>query len=356
MVDNTIQQPTRRQVLQTGSVVAGAAVAGCLGGSDDDTLGYISRGGITQDAERELFEEWSADSGIDVTHQEVADDAEMVELIAANPNDFDFANLVSWAYELNRLEHDEGLFAEIDVDRVPNYDNVDDAWQSAPLVDDNPYGIFYYISTQGLIYNTEHGDISSWEDMKDEEYDGELTLQDSAVSRFGNSCASLGYDIAEAANDDDLYEDAVAEMEDQHENVFTYWTAGDEFMRLLREEQAAVSEGWGGRAENLQEDGYPVEYVIPEEGCITWSTAFSIVEESDMKEEVYDLLDFIYERENAVELAQTHKYPVPLEDPPEEITERAEYTEDPDDLVWIDWSDIVPLQEELEQRHNEIQS
>ncbi|WP_083912449.1 ABC transporter substrate-binding protein [Natronolimnohabitans innermongolicus] len=356
MAGDTNSQSTRRQVLQTSGAVVGVGIAGCVGGSDDDTLSYISRGGITQDAERELMAEWSEESGIDVTHQEVADDTEMVELIAANPNEFDFTNPVSWAFELNRLEHDEELFAEIDLDQVPNYDNVADNWQSAPLVEDNPYGIFYYISTQGLIYNTEHADVSSWDDIKDDEYDGQVTLQNSAVSRFGNSCASLGYDITEAANDDDLYEDAIAEMEEQHQNVFTYWTAGDEFMRLLREEQAAVSEGWGGRAENLQEDGQPVEYVIPEEGCITWSTAFVVVEESDMKEEVYDLLNFIYERDNAVELTQAHKYPIPLEDPPDEITERAEYTEDPDDLVWIDWSDIVPLQQDLEQRHNEIQS
>ncbi|WP_394295416.1 hypothetical protein [Natronolimnohabitans innermongolicus] len=145
-------------------------------------------------------------------------------------------------------------------------------------------------------------------------------------------------------------------MAELHENVFTYWVAGDEWMRLLREEQAHLVEGWGGRTETLMEDGNPVDYVILEEGCLTYATGFAIVDESDMKEEVYDLLNFIYERENAVSLSLGHNYPVQLEGPPEEITERFDYVESPDDVVWFNWEEILPIQDEIEGRFDQIKS
>ncbi|WP_226482725.1 ABC transporter substrate-binding protein [Natrinema amylolyticum] len=300
--------------------------------------------------------EWSDESGVDVTHQEVADDTEMLELISANPEEFDFTNPVPAAFAQHRLLYDEELFTEIDYGEIPNYDNIKDSWQEAPFLQGHDYGTFYYNNSQGIAYNTEHAEPTSWEDVKDPDHEGSLTLHDNAIARFANTCAQLDIDPGEAANDDALLDEVYNEMEELHQNVFTYWAAGDEWMRLLREEQAHVVEGWGGRTETLEEDGNPVSYVIPEEGCLTYATAFAVVEESDMKEEVYDLLNFLYERENAASLSLGHNYPVQLEDPPEEITNRYDYVEDPDDVVWFDWEQILPIQDELEQRFNQVKS
>ncbi|THE64023.1 extracellular solute-binding protein [Salinadaptatus halalkaliphilus] len=348
---------SRRHVLQTGATVTGIAVAGCLGGGGDGSIGYISRGGTTQDTEREVMEQWSEESGVEIEHQEVADDTEMITLIAENPDEFDLTNPAPWGFTLHELEHDGELFAPIDFDQIPNYDDIADPWQNAPFIEGRDYGAFYYISTQGIGYNTDEIDeITSWDDIKDDDLDGQLALFDSAPARFGNSCANLGLDPGEAAQDDDLLDDVIDEMEEQHQNAFGYWGAGDQLMQWMREEQAYAACAWGGRIENLREDGYPMEYVIPDEGCVTWSTAFTIVEGTDMREEVHDLLNFLYEEENAIQLSTGHQYPIPFEDPPEEMTERADYTEHPDDLTWIDWDAILPVQDDLELAHDEIKA
>ncbi|THE64048.1 extracellular solute-binding protein [Salinadaptatus halalkaliphilus] len=353
-VSNT-RAVSRRRLLQTGVVASGIAITGCLGGTDQ-TLGYISRGGITQEAERDVMEQWSEESGIEVTHQEAADDTEMLELIAENPEEFDFTNLVPAAFSQHRVFHDEELFAEIDYGEIPNYDNIKDSWQDAPFLQGHDYGTFYYNNSQGIAYNTEHVEPTTWEELKDEEYEDVISLHDNAVSRFANTCAMADIDPAEAVHDDELFDEVFEEMEEFHPNVVTYWAAGDEWMRLLREEQTYAVEGWGGRTENLQDDGLPMEYVIPDEGCLTYSTGFAIVEESDMKDEVYDLLNYFYERENAVELTLGHGYPVQLEDPPEEITNRQDYTDHPDDVLWFDWDQIYPELERIEQRFNELKA
>ncbi|THE64049.1 extracellular solute-binding protein [Salinadaptatus halalkaliphilus] len=354
-VGDNHQSVTRRQVLHTGAVGGAIAVTGCVG-SGDDSISYISRGGATHDAEREVMAEWSDESGIDVTHQEVADDTEMLELIAENPDEFDFTNPNQAAFAQHGLLYDEELFTEIDYGEIPNYDNIKDDWQDAPFLQGHDYGTFYYNNSQGIAYNTEHADPTSWEDIKDPDHEDVLTLHDNAIARFANTCAQLDLDPAQAVNDDALFEDVFDEMEALHENVFTYWAAGDEWMRLLREEQAYLVEGWGGRTETLMQDDHPVGYVIPEEGCLTYATGFAVVEASDMKDEVYDLLNFLYERENAVSLSLGHRYPVQLEDPPDEITGRYDYVDDPDEVVWFDWDEILPIQDELEERFNEVKS
>ncbi|ELY50408.1 hypothetical protein C493_19011 [Natronolimnohabitans innermongolicus JCM 12255] len=65
--------------------------------------------------------EWSEESDIEVTHQEVADDTEMLELIDANPEEFDFTNPVPAAFAQHSLLYDEELFTEIDFGEIPNY-------------------------------------------------------------------------------------------------------------------------------------------------------------------------------------------------------------------------------------------
>ena len=360
-MDNNSQLSRRRYLELTGASATATALAGCVGDivGGGDTIRWVSRGGSTQDAERELWEKWSEESGITVEHQEVADDTEMMNLIAENPGEIDFTNPSSWGYAYEQFEFDGELLTDLDLGEIPNYEEmVQDDWQEAPLVADNPKGIFYYTSTQGIGYNTEAVDeIASWEDLKDNQFDDGITLFDSGPARFGNACATLGLETEEAAQDDDLFEDVMQEIEEQHVNAFNYWTTGDEFMRLLREERAMVAEAWGGRCNVLEEDGYPIDYTHTDDGCVTWSNGFSICEESENKEACYEAINWYYEeRDRIVEHNANFYYPTPIKDPPEEITQLHDYADDPNDLVWIDWETLLPRFEELEQRLAEIQA
>lgn len=67
----------------------------------------------------------------------------MLELISENPGEFDFTNLVPAAFSQHRVFYDEALFAEIDYEEIPNYDNIKDSWQDAPFLQGHDYGTFY---------------------------------------------------------------------------------------------------------------------------------------------------------------------------------------------------------------------
>ncbi|THE63618.1 extracellular solute-binding protein [Salinadaptatus halalkaliphilus] len=360
---NPTRSVSRRTYLQLGAGAGAVALAGCTGGGNgggSETITYLNRGGVIQDAEQAVLEEWEEESGIEIEYQAAAQDTEMFDQISANPGSFDLVSLSPYGYALNEAHPDfaeTDYLADIDYDQVPNYtDNIQEEWREIEFLQGHDKGLFYHISTQGLGYNTEDvGDISSWEDIKDDDLEGEVTLFDSAPTRFGNCCAALGYQPAEVVEDDDMYDEVVAEMEAQHQNVYDYWMAGNDFMTDLREGEASAASAWGGRVEALHHDGHPMAYTVPDEGCIQWSVAFSILEESDMKEEVYDLLNWIYQEDIAIDMVEQHYYPIPLEGDHETMEGRFE-SMDADDVVSFDWTAVMPHLAEIEQTFNEIKA
>lgn len=359
--DRPSRTVSRRSYLKFGAGASAVALAGCMGGNGDgETLTYLNRGGVIEEAEREVLQEWEEESGATIEFEPAAQDTDMFERIAADPSAFDIVTLSPYGYALDAAHPDfaDGNYlADLEYDQVPNYEeNIQEEWRNAEFLQGHDKGMFYHISTQGLGYNTDVvGELTSWEDVKDPDLEGQVTLFDSAPTRFGNCCAALGYDPAEAAADEDMFDDVVQEMEEQQENVYRYWQAGDEFMTDLREEEAAIASAWGGRVEALYHEGVPVDYTVPEEGCIQWSVAFSILEESEMKEEAYDLLNWIYQEDVAQEMVEQHYYPIPLAGDVDGMDDRFESL-DADAVTSFDWAAVMPHLADIEQAFNEVKA
>ncbi|SEH14464.1 spermidine/putrescine transport system substrate-binding protein [Natronorubrum sediminis] len=351
--DNSHQSVTRRRALQLGATASSISLAGCFGGGGD-TIRFLSRGGTTQDAIADIMEKWSEDSGVTVEHQEASADQEMIEILSQNPGEIDLTDLSSTGLAHDTLQHDNELLHDFDYGEIPNYtENIRDDWQDAPPIEDRDDAIAFFASTHGLAYNTDEvDDPTSWDVM--DEYEGSLMLYNVSYARFGTAAIQLGYDPTEAIEDESTREEVWEQVSDHNDLVFDYWSGGDEFMRMLQEEQAYVCEAWGGRVEALHEDGYPVDYVIPDEGALTWSNWMNIPEASENKEDAYDLINWLYEPENGTELALDFKYSIPFEEPDEEMTELFEYVESPDDLTWIDFEVMFQHMDELEDTWAEI--
>ena len=341
-------------MLQAGAIVTGTAIAGCIGrGGGVDTISYIGRGGVTQDAMREVSGRWEEETGVTIEHSSVANDTEMMNVIEANPGDIDLCNPSPSGFALARADD---LLADLEYDELPNYfENIAEPWHSPPFLEGHDDGVYRYISSQGLAYNTEEVDpFTSWDEILKDDYEDAVSLHASPHGRFANAAAAAGEDLNLAPEDDDVWEAIQEKARQQHENIFTYWASGDEHMRLLREERAMISSAWGGRIRNLQQDGVPVEYFIPDEGAVTWSEGYAIPRNSEKQETAHDLLNWLYERENLVELSDLIGYPAPMDDPPEVVRELPDYTEHPDDLTWLDWDLMVPFTGELTEALAEI--
>lgn len=367
MVSNTDSQKsgkrpsaTRRRVLQSGAVVSALGVTGCLGGDgggSNDTLSYISLGGATQEASRQMFDRWSEESGVTVEHQEVSGNTELLNLISENPSNFDFTNLAHFGLAFERIQYDGELTQDIDTGEIPNYEeNIQDQWKNAPPIDGHSDGIFYYMSSQGIGYNEDHVDeITSWDDLKDPELEGNVALFNSAPTRFGSCCVATGYTASEALNDEAKLDEVFQEMAEQDENAFNYWEAGNQFMQWMREGQMHAGSAWGGRVQRLnEEEDLNTAYAVPEEGAVGHTNYFAMMEETDHEDHIYDLLNWLYDRDRAIELSTMHNYPLGVTDPPEELTSLFEFVESPDELLFLDWNAVVPELSMIQQRVTEV--
>lgn len=342
----------RRAFLATSGVAATMSVAGCLGG-DDDYIRYLGWGGNTQDSAAEIFDQWSEESGIEVRHESAGGDVEFISYLQQNQGEVDLFLPSSYGIHLARQED---LLADIEYDEVPNYaESLQEEWQEMPYIEGDAF--FRDALTQGYSVNTEEVDqeLTSWEDVKDEEFEDALALRDDAASRFTNAALSIEEDVNEIPDDDGLFDSVVEEIEEQHGNAFSLWGAGAEAMQYLREENAMVAEAWGGRTRALQQDGYEhVEYVIPDEGAATITEDYAIPAASEKKDNVYDLLNFAYERDNLVDISDMLGYPVPVVDTPDVITDLPDYVDDPDDLAWVDWSVVDPVIDDWQETFDEV--
>nr|WP_257628770.1 PotD/PotF family extracellular solute-binding protein [Haloplanus salinarum] len=347
----------RRSVLKTlGGGIAATGLAGCLGGGgggSTDTLRYLGWGGNTQDAAATAFEYWTEESGVEVEHQSAGGDSEFLSIIRENPGEIDLFMPTSFGVYTARQED---LLADINYDDLPNYqENIQQDWADRPYIDGD--AVFRDALTQGYAYNTEETDreMSTWDDIKADEFEDSLGLRDQATSRVTNAAASLGMNINDVPGNSDAVEQVRQELGEQHENTFGYWGAGAESIRWLREGTATVAETWGGRTRALQEEGYEeIEYVIPEGGTSTITEDWAIPASSENQDLVHDLLNHVFQRDIIVELSDNVGYPVPVQDPPEVIRNLPDYTESPDDLMWVDWGTVDPAVSDWQQMFQEV--
>jgi len=61
-------------------------------GGSGDTLQYLGRGGVTQEAFRNVISDWEDENDVTVQHTSVADDTEMVNVVSENPGGIDLCN------------------------------------------------------------------------------------------------------------------------------------------------------------------------------------------------------------------------------------------------------------------------
>lgn len=352
----------RRAFLAATTAAGFAATAGCLGGvtggggggGDPDFIRYIGWGGNTQDSAKQLFKKWSDETGIEVRHQTAGGDSAIVSQIKQNPGSFDFANLSSYGITLAR---NQDLLGAVNYDQLPNYtENIQEEFRNVEYVTraEQDDVIFRDPLTQGFAYNTEMVDreLTSWADLL--EVSGEISLRDDALSRFANTALDVGTSVTSILSQDSGgFEETASRMRELNGKVSTYWGSGAQAIRLLREGNVPLAEIWGGRTLALQKAGYDqMEYVLPEEGGFPVDENYVIPASSEKKETVHELLNWSYQRENAIELSNNLGYPIMVTDPPESITSLPDYAPSAEPYKWPDYSVVLP---ELERLQSEFQ-
>lgn len=372
---------SRRDVLTMTGTGTIAGLAGCLGGGNGGGNGnggngngngggngngsgssgggeirFLGFGGNTQEAQMSVFEPWAEETGVDVRGTEAGGTAEMISLIQQNPGSFDIVALNDTGMARAKQED---VIEPIDLSMVPNYEeNIKESARSLSFnVDGNDtLGLIRENGATGYAYNTEQIDeeLTSWEDIKAPEYEGQVSLIDRTIDRLSNCAAAADLNINNVPGDEELTDQMFAEAEEQHQNVFSYWGDGATSIRYLRQENALICEAWGGRVLALQEEGFDhIEYVIPDEGAMGWTDNLAIVKDTESRELAHELLNHTYQREHLLTLSDMMNYTVQVKNPPEEMQALPDYAP-AEDLAFRDWDVVLPEEDAWTDRLNAV--
>jgi putative spermidine/putrescine transport system substrate-binding protein len=244
------------------------------------------------------------------------------------------------------------LLAPLDESIVTNLKDVYDIAK-----DKDNIGVGFGIITTGLAYNKDtfkqNGwePVKSWNDLADPKFKDKLVLP-SIANTYGVHMLLMSA-IANGGSAQDI-EPGFEKMKEIAKNAVTFDKTADVSNYFLQGQ--TVASAWGSsRVYTLQDTGFPIEYVIPEEGAPALMATVSVVKGAPNEELAQKFVNFILSEDTQVEFANA------LFDGPVnknvkldgDITKKIVYGEDEiAKLVKVDWEYINTKRAEWTERAN----
>ncbi|MGH2531730.1 MAG: ABC transporter substrate-binding protein [Thermomicrobiales bacterium] len=185
------------------------------------------------------------------------------------------------------------LMTPLDLEQIPNAANIMADYQEVEYYrrDDDVYAIPFFRLNYSLTYNTETFPEAptSWGVTWNEEYEGQITLQDQAFARVGITALLLDDDPLNPTKWDEITE----MLREQRPLVQKYWVDYQNGMELFVNEEVVVGQLTDGRTRNAQDVGAPVNWTVPEEGALVFIDTFGIPKTSKNPENAHTFIDFL---------------------------------------------------------------
>ena len=249
-------------------------------------------------------------------------------LAAGEDTGYDIIVMTDWMIgNLARL----GYLEEIDVERdVPNFvANTDPVYLERSYDPGNRYSVPYQSGLTGIAYNPALVDeeITSMDALFDpefvEKYCGQIGMFVEMRDSMAFAMLYNGVNPSEAT-----LEDAEAAQEtllEQAPCVRDYY--GNEFAQALADGSLAITMAWSGDVFQLQFDNPELQFVVPEEGAILWTDNMAIPKGAQHPNAALEMMNYLYEPENAAQVAEWVNYITPVPGAQEIITQHADDAE-----------------------------
>ncbi|MFI3208490.1 MAG: extracellular solute-binding protein [Eubacteriales bacterium] len=258
-----------------------------LSGSDSNQLIVYNWGEYIDPDVITMFEE---ETGIDVIYEEYETNESMYAKVASGAVAYDL--ICPSDYMIERMIS-EDLLLEIDWDNIPNIANIGDTYmeQSLEFDETGSYSVPYCWGTVGILYNTTLVDeeITSWSILWDEDYAGQILMQDSVRDTFGVTLKYLGYSLN--STDLDELNESLDLLLDQKSLVQAYVI--DQVRDKMISGEAAIGVIYSGEALYTQYENSDLAYVIPDEGSNLWIDSWVIPTTSENKENAEAFINFL---------------------------------------------------------------
>lgn len=245
-----------------------------------------------------------------------------------------------------------GLLAPLDESIVTNLENVYDIAK-----DKDNIGVGFGIISTGLAYNKEEFEkngwepLKSWNDLADPKFKGKLVLP-SIANTYGVHLLLMAAN-ANGGSEENI-EPGFKKLKEIAKNAVTFDKTADVSNYFLQGQ--TVASAWGSsRVFTLQDTGFPIEYVIPEEGAIALMSTVSVVKGAPNEKLAQEFVNFVISEKVQEEFAKALfdgpvNKNVKLED---EIAEKVPYGQaEIDKLIKVNWELVNEKRAEWTERAN----
>jgi len=220
-------------------------------------------------------------------------------------------------YMVNIMQ-DQGFLQQLDLSKVPNFDNLEQRWIDEAPYDPDPgrWSVPYQWGTSGVGWNAEMTpDIEypfSWDVMWDEQYEGQMTMLNDMRETIGAALKRLGYSIN--TTDEAKIEEAKQLLIEQKPLLQTYSSVSRD--AALQNQQASPVHLWSGDAFSAYwatyEDGSsPIGYRVPTEGDVVWVDTGAITKEAANPNAAYAFITFFLNAKINAKISNYVYYPTP---------------------------------------------
>ena len=209
-----------------------------------------------------VLEEFSAQYGIAVNYKTCPDNETLYSNLMSGDS---YDVIIPSDYMLSRLI-EEDLLEPLDFANIPNVSDVDPKFLNAPYDPSGAYSVPYMWGTVGIIYNTAlvTGEITSWADLFDEQYAGQVLMINNPRDAIGLALKHLGYSYN--TTDQSQISEAVDLLVTQKSKGIVQAYVMDEIFEKLEGGEAAIGVYYAGDYLTMLENNPDLAFCIPAEG------------------------------------------------------------------------------------------
>jgi spermidine/putrescine transport system substrate-binding protein len=317
---------------------------------DEDTGGYPT------------LEAFTEQTGIAVSYQEdINDNTEFFgkiqpDLAAGHSTGYDVIAPSDWMIaRLIRL----GYLQPLDKTLLPNFEaNAQDLFRDPWYDPGNVYSIPWQAGIVGIGYNpTLTGrDITSFNDLLDPEFQGEVGMFSEMIDTMSLTLLSLGVKPEDAT---------MADVQAAHDKLLTAAQSGqfanfygNDYYDELSQGNIALTMAWSGDISQMQlYDNPDIKFVVPDTGGLLFVDNMVIPNGAEHPADAYALMDYWYTLEAAAPLTEYIGYFSPVKGVREQVIADAAAARAEGDTEWADQLDQIardsfPDQEQLDNVFN----
>lgn len=220
------------------------------------------------------------------------------------------------------------MLEPLDQDKIPNFANVDPAFQDGAFDPGRKFSMPYMWGTIALGYRiseVENGEApTSWAAVYDsDQYSGRISLLGDAQNVIGHALKYLGFsfnsvDPAEVKQAEELI---IAQK--SHIKVF----ADDNGQDLLAAGEVDLAQEWNGDILQVMEEDDDISLTVPQEGGLLWQDCLCIPKGAPHPQNAHAFINFLLDAEEGKDIAEYIYYATPNK-AAKELTE-AEYRDNP---------------------------